>query len=228
MIVDVTLHRTGQSWVLPPIEEYFSGDPPRLERSREAAADVHRAHQTVGRRRARRCHRSRGSPGQAVEDLHKHDEASATDDRGSEFAQRFVDRAVVPGKVFADGVCFDRRSSVVAEFGGAMEGVADARDFEFTGGELAGGLCVGSGIHQAALMTGEHAPEDRDGTLLRLRVGAAETDKSFGAVVAGRERTHVGAHVAHRAARRERRPLLRGRCPAGLDAVNEGKGVRNA
>jgi hypothetical protein len=60
-------------------------------------------------------------------------------------------------------------------------------------------------------MTGEHAPEYRHRTLLRLGVGAAETEQSFWAVFSGREGTEVRAHVAQVAAGGEGGPLFCGR-----------------
>ena len=56
-------------------------------------------------------------------------------------------------------------------------------------------------------MAGEHATKDRRGTLLWLRVRAAETDEPFRAVLTGRQRTEVRAHVPQVAADGKRRPF---------------------
>ena len=59
-------------------------------------------------------------------------------------------------------------------------------------------------------MTDEHASEDRRGTLLGLRVRAPQADEPFRAVLTGRQRAEMPAHVPQVAADGKRRPLFRG------------------
>jgi hypothetical protein len=73
-------------------------------------------------------------------------------------------------------VRLDGSSHIIAQFGGPLQGGLDANEFQFAGGDLSGGFVVSSGCVETSLMTGEHAPEDRYGALLRLSVGAAEAE----------------------------------------------------
>ena len=69
-------------------------------------------------------------------------------------------------------------------------------------------------------MAGEHATEDWRRTLFRLRVRAAEADEPFGAVLPGRQRAEMGAHVPQTAARGKRGPFLGGRIAQAVFAMH--------
>ena len=93
-------------------------------------------------------------------------------------------------------VRLDGSSHIIAQFGGPLQGGLDTDEFQFAGGNLSGGFVVSSRGVKAALMAGEHTPEYRHGTLLRLGVGAAKAEQSFWAVFSGGESAEVSSHVA--------------------------------
>jgi hypothetical protein len=78
----------------------------------------------------------------------------------------------------------------------AAQRAVDALHLEFAGGELPGWLAGAAGALQRRLVAGQHPLEDRGGALLGLRGAAAQADQPARAVLAGRQRAQMGAHVA--------------------------------
>lgn len=78
---------------------------------------------------------------------------------------------------------------------GAAQRAGDAFDFQLAGGDLPGWFTGFPGPFERAGVTGQHAPEHRGGALFRLRVVAAQADQPSGAVLPGRQRAQVRAHV---------------------------------
>lgn len=60
-------------------------------------------------------------------------------------------------------------------------------------------------------MAGEHPPEDRDGALLGLCMGASEADQASRAMLTCRQGAKMSSHVAQVAARGKSGPLFRSR-----------------
>src|SRR5579859_7965693 len=65
-------------------------------------------------------------------------------------------------------------------------------------------------------MAGEHPPENRDGGLLRLCMGASEADQASGAMLASGQGTKMGSHVTQVATCGESGPFL---CRRVLQAI---------
>ena len=74
------------------------------------------------------------------------------------------------------------------------------RETSSSRGNLARGFAALARRPERPFMAGEHATKDRRGTLLRLRVRAAETDEPFRAVLTGRQRAEMRPHVPQVAA----------------------------
>jgi hypothetical protein len=97
---------------------------------------------------------------------------------------------------------------IVVEVVSAAQRAADALHLQLAGGDLPGGLTDSARAVQRGLVTAQHPLEDRGGTLLGLRRAAAQANQAQRALLAGRERTQVGAHVAQLQALREALPLV--------------------
>jgi hypothetical protein len=109
------------------------------------------------------------------------------------------------------GGAFDHGGDVSWKLFGSLECAIDALDLGSAGCELTGRLARLFAVGQRTAVADQHPPEDRGGTPLRLRVCASKADQAAGAVIPGRQRTEMGAHVAQIAPGRELGPLLRGR-----------------
>jgi hypothetical protein len=82
------------------------------------------------------------------------------------------------------GLGFDSRGDIGRQILRPSQCVANPRDFQLSRRDLACRLPVLVCRPERPFMAGEHATKDRRGTLLRLRVRAAETDEPFRAVLA--------------------------------------------
>ncbi|MCW2655375.1 MAG: hypothetical protein JWR32_6351 [Mycobacterium sp.] len=79
---------------------------------------------------------------------------------------------------------FEGVAGGLGEFVGAGQGIAEALDFEFAGGDLSNGLAGFAASGQCAGVAGDHAPEGRNGAFLGLGVMTAKADQTAGAVLA--------------------------------------------
>jgi hypothetical protein len=79
---------------------------------------------------------------------------------------------------------------------GATHCAADALNLEFASAELPGGLATAAGAVQGRLVAGEHALEDDGGLFLGCAELQPGQTRPRRAVLGGRERAEVGAHVA--------------------------------
>ena len=94
----------------------------------------------------------------------------------------------------------DRSGDIGRQFLRPSQRVADPRHFQLPRGDLTSGFSVLASGSERPLMADEHAMEDRRRTLLRLRVRAPQADEPFRAVLTGRQRAEVRAHVPQAAA----------------------------
>src|SRR5206468_2709075 len=78
--------------------------------------------------------------------------------------------------------------------------VADPRNFKLPSGDLTSGFSMLVSGSERTLVADEHATEDRRRTLFRLGVRAPQADEPFRAVLTGRQRAEVRAHVPQAAA----------------------------
>src|SRR5882762_9331369 len=93
------------------------------------------------------------------------------------------------------GLGFDSRGDIGRQILRPSQCVANPRDFQLSRRDLTCWLPALLCGPERPFMAGEHATKDRRGTLLRLRVRAAETDEPFRAVLTGRQRAEMRAHV---------------------------------
>jgi hypothetical protein len=82
---------------------------------------------------------------------------------------------------------FDSSGHVIAQFLRSLQGSLDPDNFYLAGRDLSGRFAVTSRSHQAALVTGQHAPKDRHRTFLRLRMRTAKADQSLGTMFSSRQ-----------------------------------------
>ena len=113
----------------------------------------------------------------------------------------------------------DRSGDIGWQFLRPSQRMADPRHFQLPRGDLTSGLSVFASGAERTLVADEHATEDQRRTLLGLRVRAPQADESFRAVLTGRQRAEVRAHVPQAAADGKRRPFIRGGIAETVAAV---------
>jgi hypothetical protein len=82
---------------------------------------------------------------------------------------------------------FDSSGHVIVQFLRSVQRSFDPDNFYLAGRDLSGRFAVTSRSHQAALVTGQHAPKDRHRTFLRLRMRTAKADQSLGTMFSSRQ-----------------------------------------
>lgn len=80
---------------------------------------------------------------------------------------------------------FDRRGHITTQFLCPPQCSLNPDNLQFAGRDLSSWFVMITCGTQAALVAGKHTSEDRNGTFLRLRMGASEADQASGAMLAG-------------------------------------------
>src|ERR1700730_4932465 len=113
----------------------------------------------------------------------------------------------------------DRSGDIGRKFLRPSQRVADPRHFQLPRGDLTSGFSVFASGSERPLMADEHATEAGRRTLLGLRGRAAQADEPFRAVLAGRQRAEMRAHVPQVATDGKRRPFICGGIAEAVVAV---------
>src|ERR1700746_1914959 len=103
---------------------------------------------------------------------------------------------------------FDSSGHVIAQFLRPLQCPFDPDNLNLAGCDLSGGFAVSVRSQEAALVAGQHAPQDRHRTFLRLGMRTTKADQSLRTMLSGWQSAQVRAHIAQVAVCREDSPFL--------------------